>query len=104
MHTQNKQNSPKVDKNNGKKANASTKFIFISGGVISGVGKGIAASSIGFLLKSHGIKVSMMKADPYVNVDAGTMNPLEHGETFVLEDGLETDMDMGHSAGGGCAG
>lgn len=96
MHTQNKKPLKRVDQKSGKKAKTSTKFIFISGGVISGVGKGIAASSIGFLLKSHGIKVSMMKADPYVNVDAGTMNPLEHGETFVLEDGLETDMDMGH--------
>jgi len=72
------------------------KFIFISGGVISGVGKGISAASIAFLLKSRGLKVTMIKADPYLNVDAGTMNPLEHGETFVLEDGLETDMDLGH--------
>lgn len=71
------------------------KYIFVSGGVISGIGKGIAAASIGFLLKSKGIKVTMMKADPYINVDAGTMNPLEHGETFVLEDGFETDMDIG---------
>ena len=71
------------------------KFIFVSGGVISGIGKGIAAASIGFLLKSKGVKVTMMKADPYINVDAGTMNPLEHGETFVLEDGFETDMDIG---------
>ncbi len=72
-----------------------SKFIFVSGGVISGIGKGIAAASIGFLLKSYGLKVTMMKADPYINVDAGTMNPLEHGETFVLEDGFETDMDIG---------
>ena len=71
------------------------KFIFVSGGVISGIGKGIAAASIGFLLKSKGVKVTMMKADPYINIDAGTMNPLEHGETFVLEDGFETDMDIG---------
>ena len=71
------------------------KFIFVSGGVISGIGKGVAAASIGFLLKSKGVKVTMMKADPYINVDAGTMNPLEHGETFVLEDGFETDMDIG---------
>lgn len=71
------------------------KYIFVSGGVISGIGKGIAAASIGFLLKSKGVKVTMMKADPYINVDAGTMNPLEHGETFVLEDGFETDMDIG---------
>lgn len=71
------------------------KFIFVSGGVISGIGKGIAASSIGVLLKSLGYKITMVKADPYMNVDAGTMNPLEHGETFVLEDGFETDMDIG---------
>ena len=56
-----------------------SKFIFVSGGVISGIGKGITAASIGFILKSYGLKVSMMKADPYINLDAGTMNPLEHG-------------------------
>jgi CTP synthase len=71
------------------------KFIFVSGGVISGIGKGIAAASIGFILKSYGLRICMMKADPYINFDAGTMNPLEHGETFVLEDGFETDMDIG---------
>jgi CTP synthase len=71
------------------------KYIFVSGGVISGIGKGISAASIGFILKSYGFKISMIKADPYLNVDAGTMNPLEHGETFVLEDGFETDMDIG---------
>lgn len=75
---------------------SNTKYIFVSGGVISGVGKGIAAASIGFILKSYGVKISMLKVDPYLNVDAGTMNPLEHGETFVLEDGFETDMDIGH--------
>lgn len=71
------------------------KYIFVSGGVISGVGKGIASASIAFLMKSYGLKVTMIKADPYLNMDAGTMNPLEHGETFVLEDGFETDMDIG---------
>jgi len=71
------------------------KYIFVSGGVISGIGKGISASSIAFILKSYGFKITMIKADPYLNVDAGTMNPLEHGETFVLEDGFETDMDIG---------
>lgn len=71
------------------------KYIFISGGVISGIGKGVTAASIGFILKSYGYSISMVKADPYLNVDAGTMNPLEHGETFVLEDGFETDMDIG---------
>lgn len=72
-----------------------SKYIFISGGVISGVGKGVSAASIAFLLKSYGKKVTLLKADPYINIDAGTMNPLEHGETFVLEDGFETDMDIG---------
>jgi CTP synthase len=72
-----------------------SKYIFVSGGVISGIGKGISAASIAFILKSYGFKITMIKADPYLNVDAGTMNPLEHGETFVLEDGFETDMDIG---------
>ena len=72
-----------------------SKYIFISGGVISGIGKGVSAASVGFILKSYGYKITMIKADPYLNVDAGTMNPLEHGETFVLEDGFETDMDSG---------
>ena len=72
-----------------------SKYIFVSGGVISGIGKGITSASIAFLLKSQCLKITMIKADPYLNVDAGTMNPLEHGETFVLEDGFETDMDIG---------
>ncbi len=72
-----------------------SKYIFVSGGVISGIGKGVSAASIGFILKSYGKKITMIKADPYINVDAGTMNPLEHGETFVLDDGFETDMDIG---------
>jgi CTP synthase len=72
------------------------KYIFVSGGVISGIGKGIAAASIGLLLKSAGFKVVPIKMDPYLNVDAGTMNPLAHGETFVLDDGRETDQDLGH--------
>lgn len=72
------------------------KYIFISGGVISGIGKGIATSSIALLLKSAGYKVVPLKMDPYLNVDAGTMNPLAHGETFVLDDGRETDQDLGH--------
>ncbi len=73
-----------------------TKYIFVSGGVISGLGKGITAASIALLLKSAGYKVSPIKADPYLNHDAGTMNPVIHGETFVTEDGLETDQDLGH--------
>jgi len=72
-----------------------SKYIFVSGGVISGIGKGVTSASIGFILKSYGKKITMIKADPYINIDAGTMNPLEHGETFVLDDGFETDMDIG---------
>jgi len=73
-----------------------TKFIFITGGVVSSLGKGIAASSIGLLLKSRGLSVRLMKCDPYINVDPGTMNPFQHGEVFVLDDGSETDLDLGH--------
>lgn len=73
-----------------------TKLIFVTGGVISGLGKGIITASIGMLLKSQGFKVSIIKADMYLNIDAGTMNPLEHGEVFVTSDGLETDQDLGH--------
>ncbi len=73
-----------------------TKYIFVSGGVISGLGKGITAASVALLLKSAGFRVSPIKADPYLNIDAGTMNPVIHGETFVTEDGLETDQDLGH--------
>ncbi|HBB37151.1 MAG: CTP synthetase, CTP synthase [Candidatus Moranbacteria bacterium GW2011_GWC1_45_18] len=72
------------------------KYIFVVGGVMSGVGKGIATASIGNILQSKGFRVTVMKIDPYLNVDAGTMNPTEHGEVFVLDDGLETDQDMGH--------
>ena len=72
------------------------KYIFVLGGVISGLGKGIAAASIGYLLKSSGIKVTILKLDPYLNVDPGTMNPYQHGEVFVLDDGSETDLDLGH--------
>lgn len=77
------------------KAN-NVKYIFVVGGVISGVGKGITASSIGLILKNRGLKVTALKVDPYINVDAGTMNPTEHGEVFVLSDGDETDQDMGN--------
>lgn len=73
-----------------------TKYIFVMGGVLSGLGKGIAVSSIGLLLKSRGYNVAAMKIDPYINVDAGTMNPTEHGEVFVTADGLETDQDIGN--------
>lgn len=74
----------------------SVKYIFVVGGVMSGVGKGITTSSIGSIIQSKGFKVSLIKADPYLNVDAGTMNPTEHGEVFVLDSGLETDQDMGN--------
>lgn len=72
------------------------KFIFVTGGVLSSIGKGIAASSIGFLLEHRGLKVTMVKMDPYINVDPGTMNPYQHGEVFVLDDGAECDLDLGH--------
>lgn len=73
-----------------------TKFIFITGGVTSSLGKGIAAASIGLLLKSRGLEVRLQKFDPYINVDPGTMNPYQHGEVYVLDDGSETDLDLGH--------
>jgi len=73
-----------------------TKFIFVIGGVLSGVGKGVTAASIGRIFKNRGFKVSAVKIDPYINIDAGTMNPLEHGEVFVTEDGDETDQDLGN--------
>jgi len=73
-----------------------TKFIFVTGGVVSSLGKGLAAASIAALLESRGLKITMQKLDPYINVDAGTMNPFQHGEVFVTEDGAETDLDLGH--------
>jgi CTP synthase len=72
------------------------KFVIVSGGVLSGLGKGVTAASLGLLLKSRGIKVTAMKCDMYLNIDAGTMNPMEHGEVFVTHDGVETDQDLGH--------
>ncbi|NLA51407.1 MAG: CTP synthase, partial [Alcaligenaceae bacterium] len=74
----------------------STKYIFVTGGVVSSLGKGIAAASLGAILESRGLKVTMLKLDPYINVDPGTMSPLQHGEVFVTEDGAETDLDLGH--------
>lgn len=73
-----------------------SKFIFVTGGVISGLGKGIAAASIGLLLESHGYKITLQKFDPYLNVDPGTMSPFQHGEVYVTDDGAETDLDLGH--------
>ena len=75
---------------------AKTKYIFITGGVVSSLGKGIAAASIGALLEARGLKVSLLKLDPYINVDPGTMSPFQHGEVFVTNDGTETDLDLGH--------
>jgi CTP synthase len=79
-----------------QRARAGHKYIFVVGGVMSGVGKGIATASIGKILSARGLSVNLMKVDPYLNVDAGTMNPTEHGEVFVLDSGLETDQDMGN--------
>ena len=73
-----------------------SKFIFVTGGVVSSVGKGIAVASIGRILKSRGVTVSVQKLDPYLNVDPGTMSPYQHGEVFVTRDGCETDLDLGH--------
>jgi CTP synthase len=78
------------------KAKADTKYVFVTGGVLSGVGKGITAASIGTILKARGLSVNIQKCDPYLNVDAGTLNPAEHGECFVTADGAETDLDLGH--------
>ena len=72
------------------------KYIFVTGGVVSGLGKGITAASLGRLLKSRGLRVTMQKFDPYLNVDPGTMSPYQHGEVFVTDDGTETDLDLGH--------
>ncbi len=72
------------------------KYVFVTGGVTSSLGKGITAASIGRLLKSRGVSVSILKLDPYINVDPGTMSPYQHGEVFVTDDGAETDLDLGH--------
>ena len=74
----------------------SVKHIFVTGGVVSGLGKGITAASLGRLLKQRGLRVALQKLDPYLNVDPGTMNPIQHGEVFVTDDGAETDLDLGH--------
>ena len=72
------------------------KYVFVTGGVTSSLGKGITAASVGRLLKARGLKVSILKLDPYINVDPGTMSPYQHGEVFVTDDGAETDLDLGH--------
>ncbi len=73
-----------------------TKYIFVTGGVVSSIGKGITTASLGRLLRNRGFTVTVQKLDPYINVDAGTMNPYQHGEVFVTDDGAETDLDLGH--------
>src|SRR5512136_2708758 len=72
------------------------KYIFVTGGVVSSLGKGLTAASLGTLLENRGLKVALQKFDPYLNVDPGTMSPFQHGEVFVLDDGAETDLDLGH--------
>src|SRR5688500_3271804 len=72
------------------------KFIFVTGGVVSSLGKGLTSASIGLLLEAHGYRVQLQKLDPYLNVDPGTMSPYQHGEVYVTEDGAETDLDLGH--------
>src|SRR5678815_3721373 len=72
------------------------KYIFVTGGVVSSLGKGLTAAALGTLLESRGLKVTLQKLDPYLNVDPGTMNPFQHGEAFVTDDGAETDLDVGH--------
>ena len=72
------------------------KFIFVTGGVLSGLGKGLSSAAIGALLEARGLRVTFLKLDPYLNVDPGTMNPIQHGEVYVTEDGAETDLDLGH--------
>ena len=73
-----------------------TRYIFVTGGVVSSLGKGIASASLGAILEARGLSIAMMKLDPYINVDPGTMSPFQHGEVFVTEDGAETDLDLGH--------
>jgi len=73
-----------------------TKYIFVTGGVVSGIGKGVVAASIGVLMRSRGLSVGALKLDPYLNVDPGTMSPYQHGEVFVTSEGAETDLDLGH--------
>ena len=73
-----------------------TKYVFVTGGVVSSLGKGIASASLAALLESRGIRVTLLKLDPYINVDPGTMSPFQHGEVFVTDDGAETDLDLGH--------
>ena len=77
-------------------AETKTRYVFITGGVVSSLGKGITAASLGRILKNRGMRVAVIKLDPYINVDPGTMSPFQHGEVFVTDDGAETDLDLGH--------
>src|SRR5206468_6414609 len=87
---------PVVDYSEAGISNGTTKHIFVTGGVVSSLGKGLTAASLGNLLTARGLRVVMQKLDPYLNVDPGTMNPFQHGEVFVTDDGAETDIDIGH--------
>src|SRR5258705_11681324 len=80
----------------GSPVNRRTKFVLVTGGVVSSIGKGLASASVGALLEARGLRVTHMKLDPYINVDPGTMSPYQHGEVFVTDDGAETDLDLGH--------
>src|ERR687898_2736723 len=84
------------DSSHGDTSNDTTRHIFVTGGVVSSLGKGLTAASLGNLLTARGLHVVMQKLDPYLNVDPGTMNPFQHGEVFVTDDGAETDLDIGH--------
>src|SRR5512145_897716 len=94
---------PQADENSGSSPHAGgglvnrrTKFVLVTGGVVSSIGKGLAAASLGALLEARGLRVTHLKMDPYINVDPGTMSPFQHGEVFVTDDGAETDLDLGH--------
>src|SRR5436190_3371332 len=80
----------------GNPVNRRTKFVLVTGGVVSSLGKGLSAASIGALMEARGLRVTHMKLDPYINVDPGTMSPYQHGEVYVTDDGAETDLDLGH--------
>jgi CTP synthase len=79
-----------------KKPLSETRFVFITGGVVSSLGKGITSASLAAILEARGLKVTLLKLDPYINIDPGTMSPFQHGEVYVTEDGAETDLDLGH--------
>src|SRR5437868_5619771 len=96
MAVKKKKTSLKVSTAKSTKKGFQQKFIFVTGGVVSSVGKGLTAASLGALLEARGVKITLMKFDPYINVDPGTMSPFQHGEVYVTEDGAETDLDLGH--------